>query len=83
MATATYYRVSGGRSPASGMRRLRRRLTGFVAYVLACLDVARQRRRLRALDDRALKDIGISRADTFREAQRGFWDIPEDQDPRR
>ena len=50
---------------------------------LTCLDVARQRRQLLALDDRALKDIGISRTDALREANGFFWDIPEHQKPRR
>jgi uncharacterized protein YjiS (DUF1127 family) len=34
---------------------------------------ARQRRALLALDDRMLKDIGITRADAEREASRPFW----------
>ncbi len=46
-------------------------------HFLTCLDVARQRRQLLALNERALKDGGISGADAVREAHRGFWDIPE------
>ena len=53
-----------------------------VRYFLTCLDVARQRRQLLELDDRALKDIGISRTDVLREAHGFFWDIPELQKPR-
>ncbi len=34
---------------------------------------ARQRRRLLQLDDRMLKDIGVSRADAVREASKPFW----------
>jgi uncharacterized protein YjiS (DUF1127 family) len=34
---------------------------------------ARQRQALRALDDRLLKDIGVSRADAEREANKPFW----------
>ena len=34
---------------------------------------ARQRRRLLELDDRMLKDIGVSRADAVREASKPFW----------
>ena len=81
MATATYFRAGSGRSVSDHVRRLRGRLTYFAAYLMTCLDVARQRRRLRAMDQRALKDIGISRIDACREARRGFWDIPEDQKP--
>ncbi len=46
-------------------------------YVQRCFDVARERRQLLSLDDEALKDIGISRADAVREAGRSFWDIDE------
>ncbi len=34
---------------------------------------ARQRRALRALDDRLLSDIGIGRAEAEEEARRPFW----------
>jgi uncharacterized protein YjiS (DUF1127 family) len=37
-------------------------------------ELAQQRRRLLALDDRMLKDIGITRADARREGARPFWD---------
>lgn len=36
----------------------------------------RQRRKLAALDDALLADIGISRADALKEAARPFWDAP-------
>ena len=39
--------------------------------------IARQRRALAALDDSALSDIGISRAAAQNEAQRPFWDAPD------
>jgi len=51
--------------------------------LLACLEVARQRRQLITLDERTPKDVGISRADAVREAGRDFWDIPEEHMPRR
>lgn len=37
-------------------------------------DLYRQRRQLAALSDFMLKDIGLSRADAEREANRPFWD---------
>ena len=48
-----------------------------IAYFCLCLRIARERRQLRNFDTRSLKDIGLSRADAQREADRGFWDIPE------
>lgn len=41
--------------------------------------VYRERRALLALSDHALKDIGLSRADAYREASRPLWDIPENR----
>ncbi|MCL5775777.1 DUF1127 domain-containing protein [Limibaculum sp. FT325] len=38
------------------------------------LTVAAERRRLAALPDHVLKDIGLSRADAMAEAARPFWD---------
>lgn len=36
----------------------------------------RQRRALARLDDNALVDLGISRADAEAEAKRPLWDVP-------
>ena len=36
----------------------------------------RQRQKLSQLDDAALRDMGISRADAQREARRVAWDVP-------
>jgi uncharacterized protein YjiS (DUF1127 family) len=36
-------------------------------------DRSRQRRALAALDDRLLRDVGLSRADVEREYNRPFW----------
>ena len=35
---------------------------------------ASQRRQLRELDERLLRDIGISRADAWREGRKRFWE---------
>ncbi|HLB80832.1 MAG TPA: DUF1127 domain-containing protein [Dongiaceae bacterium] len=37
------------------------------------LELSRQRRSLQALDERRLKDIGLTRADVEREARKPFW----------
>ena len=39
--------------------------------------VWRQRQALKKLDDRALNDIGVSRAQASIEADRPIWDAPE------
>ncbi len=44
--------------------------------------VAAERRRLAALDDRMLKDIGLSRSLAEREVDRDFFDVPHDRMPR-
>jgi uncharacterized protein YjiS (DUF1127 family) len=47
--------------------------------VMACVrllrwhELSRQRRALLALDERMLKDIGISRGEAEREGRRPFW----------
>lgn len=39
-------------------------------------ELARERRQLAELDERMLKDLGLSRADAEREAGRPFWEVP-------
>jgi len=39
-------------------------------------ELARQRTALRQLDERTLRDMGISRHDALSEARRPFWDDP-------
>ena len=42
-------------------------------------DVARQRRRLAELDDRLLRDIGLTRADVERELRRSPWELLDER----
>ena len=42
------------------------------------LHIRRQRRALLLLDDRMLRDVGLSRADVEREVTRALFDLPSD-----
>lgn len=44
-----------------------------IAMLLQWHERAHQRRALLTLDDRMLKDIGVSRAEAEREANKPFW----------
>ncbi len=48
-------------------------LSLLIQTLLDWRSVARQRRSLATLDDRALKDIGLSRSDIFAETAKPFW----------
>jgi uncharacterized protein YjiS (DUF1127 family) len=54
-------------------RGLQKFATVAVTRLLRWHELARQRRALLTLDDRMLKDIGLTRADAEREAGRPFW----------
>lgn len=51
-----------------------RQTTRALAMLLYWHDISRERRALLELDDRMLRDIGITRADAEQEAGRPFWD---------
>ena len=46
---------------------------GLVLGLLALEERRRQRRALMSLDERLLKDIGLSRADVEQECGKSFW----------
>jgi uncharacterized protein YjiS (DUF1127 family) len=58
-----------GRRPLEVMRAVGQQLSRW-------WQLYEQRRRLAALDDTALKDLGLSRADALQESERPFWDEP-------
>ena len=49
--------------------------SNWLAWLGAVLHAIETRRRLAEMDDRMLKDIGISRADALEEAGRAPWDL--------
>jgi uncharacterized protein YjiS (DUF1127 family) len=68
------------RSVASAVRidvRSRRPggLAFFVETVLAWQDRMRQRRHLAGMEERMLRDIGLTRADVTVEAEKPFWRV--------
>ena len=74
MTTTTY-----GQMQASGVRLPDIRQKAY-SDATSMFDLAKrfyqravQRRRLAAMDDRMLQDIGISRVDALREATKPFW----------
>lgn len=60
--------LAGPRSP---IRRLSRQ--GWPRIIGGWLERRRQRSTLRELDDRMLKDIGLTRAEAAQEAAKPFW----------
>lgn len=48
----------------------------LLVFFRRAVAVRRERSALARLDDRILKDIGLSRSTAFREAHRGFFDLP-------
>jgi len=51
--------------------------TKAIGYFRVAFAVARERRELASLDDRMLKDIGLSRSVAEREIVRKFFDLPD------
>ena len=68
----------GADRPKRGAKPLAEILLNAAVWLVFALlrwqELAQQRRRLLSLDDRMLKDIGITRAEAMREGTRPFWD---------
>lgn len=60
-------------APAARPQDLSDRLRGLVALTALWAARRRQRRELRELDDRLLRDIGLTREQVLREAAKPFW----------
>jgi uncharacterized protein YjiS (DUF1127 family) len=67
--------VLGTNTPAVSTRVLR--------FLRAAIAVSAERHALAGLNDRMLKDIGITRSEADLESRRDFFDIPEGRIPRR
>lgn len=69
--------VIPGVGPAHGAKSRRRSPFRLVAAagaaVIRWLERSQQRRALQRLDDRMLRDIGLSRADVAGESAKPFW----------
>ena len=63
--------------PRVAFRPARTRMNALLRLIVGLQDWferARSRRILLALDDRLLRDVGLSRADAEREGSRAFWE---------
>lgn len=60
-------------TPIGNFGRLRRAASSLFQVLLTWQERERQRRHLQGLDERMLKDIGLSRADVENEATKPFW----------
>lgn len=70
------YRISAALESHFGPARptiIRRRLPWAIALLHTWQERTQQRQMLAALDDRMLRDIGLSRADVTRECHKPFW----------
>ena len=50
--------------------------TWLVIRIEEMMTTWRERRALLAASDHMLRDLGLSRADAYREGSRPFWDLP-------
>ncbi len=67
--------VDASQSALDVIARLARLPLAVLETLLVWQERDRQRRHLAALDDRLLRDMGISRADAAREAAIPFWRV--------
>jgi uncharacterized protein YjiS (DUF1127 family) len=67
------YPVSWGEWLRAGLRLMDRDLLRVIDRLSAMAERCRQRRALLRFDDAVLKDIGLSRADAWREASKPAW----------
>lgn len=61
-------------SAATGLVAAQPKRGGWIAWMTRCLQAIETRRHLAEMDDRMLKDIGITRLDALVESARSPWD---------
>ena len=83
MTYTHHSRIDALRDETRSAATFTQRVRSFLANLIACVEVARQRRALQHLDSHLLRDIGVGPADANREITRSFWDIPHGQCPER
>lgn len=69
--------LAAGPVRVAPVRLFLRGSTRLVAMLDEMMRTYRQRRALLALSDHMLADLGLTRADAYREGARPFWDVPE------
>jgi uncharacterized protein YjiS (DUF1127 family) len=65
--------IAAVRNPSSSRPRVRESLLRALGWLLACEARLAQRRALADLDERLLRDIGLSRLDVVRETGKASW----------
>ncbi len=66
--------LTRSRSASCGVRVAK---GGWLAWLAAAMRAIETRRHLAQMDDRMLKDIGISRTEALEEARRAPWDLDQ------
>jgi uncharacterized protein YjiS (DUF1127 family) len=64
---------SAAAKPVRALEKVRRFLVKLLNIIVVWQDRAEQRQALSELNDRMLKDIGVSNVDAYKEARKPFW----------
>jgi uncharacterized protein YjiS (DUF1127 family) len=72
-ASGRFARSASGRARRRAGRSLRRALNVVRATMQKWQQRSRERAELRRLDDRMLRDIGVTRGDVWHEINKPFW----------
>lgn len=64
---------SAASKPFRALAKVRRIVVNCLKIIVVWQDRAEQRHALLELNDRMLKDIGVSNVDAYKEARKPFW----------